>query len=207
MACGGEALNAVEDLSPEVLGYAGLVYEHTIGEDKFTFVEDCKDPKSVTLLLKGPNKHSITQIKDALHDGIRAVFNTINDGAVVPGAGAFEVAAFCMLKKEAEDLKGRMKLGVQAFAEALMVIPKTLALNSGFDAQETIVKLIEQRKSSGDTPVGVDIATGEPCNPMGIWDNVIVKRNSIASAAVIAGNLLLVDEVMRAGMTNLSGRD
>ena len=79
LACGGEAVNAVEDLTPDVLGWAGSVYEHVLGEDKYTFIEDCKDPKSVTLLLKGPNRHTIIQIKDAIYDGMRAVWNAIKD--------------------------------------------------------------------------------------------------------------------------------
>lgn len=204
LAVGGEAVNSVDDLTPDVLGHAGSVYEHVLGEDKYTFIEDCQDPKSVTILLKGPNKHTITQIKDALHDGIRAVYNTFGDQAVVPGAGAFEIAAHCMLKNEMDKVKGRAKLGVQAYADALLVIPKTLATNAGFDAQETIVKLVEERISSkGKIPVGLDITSGESCNPKGVWDNVIVKQNSISSACVIACNLLHVDEVMRAGMTNL----
>ncbi|KAL4002664.1 T-complex protein 1 zeta subunit [Acanthocheilonema viteae] len=204
LAVGGEAVNSVDDLTASVLGHAGTVYEHVLGEDKYTFIEDCKDPKSVTILLKGPNKHTITQIKDALHDGIRAVFNTYSDQAVVPGAGAFEIGAHCMLKNEVDKVKGRAKLGVQAYADALLVVPKTLATNAGFDAQETIVKLIEERIAcKGKMPVGLDIISGEPCNPQGIWDNVVVKQNSLASACVIACNLLHVDEVMRAGMTNL----
>ncbi|KAK6743499.1 hypothetical protein RB195_010643 [Necator americanus] len=203
LACGGEAVNSVEDLSPDVLGYAGLIYEHTLGEDKYTFVENCRDPKSVTLLIKGPNKHTIQQIKDALHDGLRAVFNTITDKHLVPGAGSFEIAAYCMLKKGMESLKGRAKLGALAYANALLIIPKTLAINSGYDAQETIVKLVEERETSENIPIGIDLDSGEPAQPIGIWDNVIVKKNSLASSCVIACNLLLVDEVMRAGMTNL----
>lgn len=203
LAVGGEAVNSVDDLTPDVLGWAGLVYEHTLGEDKYTFVENCRDPKSVTLLIKGPNKHTIQQIKDALHDGLRAVFNTISDKCLLPGAGAFEVAAYCMLMKEMESLKGRAKLGALAYANALLVIPKTLAINSGYDAQETIVKLVEERNAGGDMPVGLDLESGEPMQPAGIWDNVLVKKNSLSSSCVIACNLLLVDEVMRAGMTNL----
>lgn len=80
LACGGEALNSVDDVKPEDLGYAGLVYEHVLGEDKFTFVEECKDPKSVTILIKGPNRHSILQTKDAIYDGLRAVLNILRDG-------------------------------------------------------------------------------------------------------------------------------
>ena len=76
-------------LTENVLGWAGSVYEHVLGEDKYTFIEGCKDPKSVTLLLKGPNKHTIEQINDAIYDGIRSVFNVLKDGGVVAGAGAF----------------------------------------------------------------------------------------------------------------------
>lgn len=79
LACGGEALNSVDDLKPEDLGFAGLVYEHVLGEDKFTFIEECKDPKSVTILIKGPNRHSIVQTKDAIYDGLRAVLNVLRD--------------------------------------------------------------------------------------------------------------------------------
>ncbi|CAI5444213.1 unnamed protein product [Caenorhabditis angaria] len=203
LAVGGEAVNSVDDLTPDVLGWAGLVYEHTLGEEKYTFIEECKDPKSVTLLIKGPNKHTITQIKDAIHDGMRAVFNTIVDKAVLPGAASFEVAAYVLLKKELETLKGRAKLGAQGYAQALLVIPKTLAVNSGYDAQETLVKLVEEKQAAGDLAVGIDLETGGAAEPQGIWDNVTVKKNSLSSATVLACNLLLVDEVMRAGMTNL----
>ena len=76
-----------------------MVYEHVLGENKFTFVEECKNPQSVTILLKAPNKHSLTQMKDAVRDGLRAVKNTLEDGFVVPGCGAFEVAVHQALRK------------------------------------------------------------------------------------------------------------
>ena len=81
------------------------------GEDKYTFIEQCKHPKSVTLLLKGPNKHTLTQIKDAIHDGLRAVKNGIEDECVLPGAGAFEIAAYQELMKFKNEVKGRARLG------------------------------------------------------------------------------------------------
>lgn len=87
----GFAVNSVEELSPEVLGHAGQVYEHVLGEEKYTFVEDVRNPHSCTILIKGPSDHSLAQIKDAIRDGLRAVTNTLADGAVVAGAGAFEV--------------------------------------------------------------------------------------------------------------------
>uniref|UniRef100_A0A8C6WPY4 Chaperonin containing TCP1, subunit 6A (zeta 1) n=1 Tax=Neogobius melanostomus TaxID=47308 RepID=A0A8C6WPY4_9GOBI len=194
LACGGIAMNSLEDLTPECLGNAGLVYEHTLGEEKYTFIEKCGNPRSVTLLIKGPNKHTLTQIKDAVRDGLRAVKNAIEDGCVVAGGGAFEVAV-------AEAL-----LGVQAFADALLVIPKVLAQNSGYDPQETVLKLQTEYKESGQL-VGVDLSTGEPmvAAEAGVWDNYSVKKQLLHSCTVIASNILLVDEIMRAGMSSLRG--
>ena len=91
----------MDDLTLEVLGYAGLIYEHTLGEEKYTFVEEVKDPKSVTILIKGPNAHTIAQINDAVRDGLRAVKNSIEDKSVVPGAGAFQVGHKVSLDKMA----------------------------------------------------------------------------------------------------------
>lgn len=202
-ACGGTPLHSVEDMDESMLGYAGKVSEVTLGEDKFTFVEECRHPKSCTLLLQGPNVHTIEQIRDAVRDGLRAVKNAVEDGAVVPGAGAFEIAAAMNLRQNiARTTKGRAKLGVEAFAEALLIIPKTLAENSGFDVQDCILKLNDEREESeGILPVGLDCFSGEPMNPAdeGIWDNVRVKRQCLHLATVLANQLLLVDEVMRAG--------
>lgn len=205
LACGGTAMNHFDDLEEKHLGYAGLVYEHVLGENKFTFVEKCKVPQSVTILLKGPNKHTLAQIKDAVRDGLRAINNTIDDKAVVPGAGAFEIHANTELLKYKDTVKGKARLGIQAYAEAMLVIPKVLAVNSGYDAQDTIVKLQEEARLS--SPVGLDLSSGEPINPVtnGIYDNYVVKKQIINSCSVIASNLLLVDEIMRAGMSSLKG--
>ena len=203
LACGGSPIHSVEDMDPTQLGYAGKVSEVSLGDDKFTFVEECKHAKSCTLLLYGPNGHIIDQIKDAVRDGLRAVKNAIEDGAVVPGGGAFEIAASMHLRDVvARATKGRPKLGVEAYAEALLVIPKTLAENSGFDVQDCILKLTDAREDSGSTlAVGLDCETGEPMIPSdeGVWDNVRVKRQCLHLSTVLAMQLLLVDEVMRAG--------
>jgi len=206
LSCGGEAMNTFDDLDESCLGKAGHIYEHVLGEQKYTFVEDVTNPQSVTLLIKGPNKHTLNQIKDAVRDGLRAVKNAIEDDCVIPGAGALELAISEHMIAKMKDIKGRARLGVAAFAEAMLIIPKTLALNSGFDAQECIVKLQEQFQETGEA-VGLDCNTGEACLPAdeGIFDNYCVKRNMLHSASVIASQLLLVDEVMRAGMSSLKG--
>ncbi|GAB4818503.1 hypothetical protein N2152v2_005549 [Parachlorella kessleri] len=201
LACGGFTINSVEELVPDALGHAGAVYEHVLGEDKFTFIEDVQNPHSCTILIKGPNDYTIAQVKDAVRDGLRAVKNTIEDGATVAGAGAFEVAAAHHLRtKTIKTVEGRAKLGVEAFAEALLGIPKILAENSGYDPQDTIIALQEEHERG--SIVGVDVATGEGLDPAmaGIFDNYIVKKQILQSAPVVASQLLLVDEVLRAGM-------
>lgn len=204
LVCGGSATNSVDDLTPDVLGWAGLVYEHTLGEEKYTFIEEVKDPKSVTLLIKGPNAHTITQIQDALRDGLRAVKNGLEDEALIPGAGAFEIACSAHLSGPVKKAaKGRAKMGVQAFADALLIIPKTLAANGGFDVQDAVVSLQEQN-AEGNV-VGINLLDGEPFDPTveGIWDNYRVKRQMLHSCSVIAVNLLSTDEILRAGRSSL----
>uniref|UniRef100_A0A0K8TNE0 Putative chaperonin n=1 Tax=Tabanus bromius TaxID=304241 RepID=A0A0K8TNE0_TABBR len=206
LACGGSAMNTVDDLDESCLGFAGEVYEHVLGENKFTFVEKCKNPKSVTILMKGPNKHTLMQVKDAIRDGLRAIKNAIDDKAVIPGAGAYEVRAYNQLMTYKNTIKGKDRLGIQAFAESLLVVPKTLATNSGHYVQDVIFKLTEEDRISPE-PVGLDLATGEPMNPreLGVFDNYVVKKQILNSCSIIACNLLLVDEIMRAGMSSLKG--
>ncbi|KZS98582.1 T-complex protein 1 zeta subunit [Sistotremastrum niveocremeum HHB9708] len=204
LVAGGVSQNSVEDLTPDVLGWAGLVYEHTLGEEKFTFVEQVKEPKSVTMLIKGPNAHVITQINDALRDGLRAVKNAIEDAALIPGAGAFEVACAHHLSTVTKKAaKGRVKMGVQAYADALLVIPKTLAQNGGFDVQDVVVAL--QEEYADGNIAGIDLQSGETLDPTveGIWDNYRVKRQMLHSCSVIAVNLLSTDEILRAGRSSL----
>lgn len=206
LACGGVPVNSVDGLEPEVLGYAGVVYEEVHEDEKFTFVEDVKDPFSCTVLLRGPNKHIITQMKDAVRDGLRAVKNTIEDQCVLPGAGAFEIAAHAHLKKFAEEkVSGKPKLGALAFAEAMLVIPKTLAQTSGHDPLDCILKLGEEYAKGHVS--GLDLATGEPIDPQasGIYDNFAVKKQMLGLTTVLSNQLLLVDEILRAGRDTNTG--
>ncbi|OWB57916.1 hypothetical protein B5S28_g3898 [[Candida] boidinii] len=216
LVCGGEAQNSVDDLSPSVLGFSGLVYEQTIGEEKFTFVTENLKPKSCTILIKGATNHVVTQTKDAVRDGLRAVANVIKDKSIVPGAGAFFLSANKHLLENKKIFKGRNKPGIQAFAEALLIIPKTLATNAGLDALETLSncqdeldELNESSSSSFDSKhaVGVDLNSGEPMDPSveGVWDSFRVVRNAIASSTGIASNLLLCDELLKAGRSSLKG--
>ena len=176
------------------------MYEQTLGEETYTFVEGVANPFSCTLLIKGAHSHVIAQIKDAVRDGLRAVSNALTDGYLVPGAGGFEVMAHAALMKHKSQVKGRAKLGVQAFADALLIIPKTLAENAGYDAQDSLISMQEEHEA-GPPKVGVNIHDGEPMDPAvaGIWDNYRVKHQMLDSSAIISSQLLLVDEIIRAG--------
>ncbi|EGP83443.1 unnamed protein product [Zymoseptoria tritici ST99CH_1A5] len=207
LICGGTAQNSADDLSPDILGWAGHVYEHQLGEEKYTFIEEVKDPKSVTILIKGPNAHTITQIKDAVRDGLRSVYNMIVDGSVVPGGGAFQIACARHLNSDEfrKQVKGKAKWGVSAFADALLIIPKTLAANSGHDIQDCIATL--QDEHAEGHIAGLDLTLGEPMDPVqqGVYDSFRVLRNSIASSTGIASNLLLCDEMLKARQMGKSG--
>ena len=128
---------------------------------------------------------------------MRAVKNVYDDQCLLPGAGAFEIAAYNALQQYKDSVSGKTKLGVQAFAEALLVIPKTLAANSGFDVQDSIIHLIDAQKKE-KVPVGIDVLKSDSyINPetQGIYDNYCVKKQFLNVAPLLAEQLLLVDEV------------
>ncbi|CAD7930634.1 unnamed protein product [Amoebophrya sp. A25] len=211
LACGGNAVNSVEDLDESDLGYAGVVYEHQIEDDKFTFVEKPKNPHSCTVLVTGPNEHTLHQMKDALRDGLKSIVNALEDEAVIPGAGAFEVAAHAHLEEYKKTVSGKARLGVEIFAKSLLIIPKILIENSGLDVQEKLLNLLAaQDQSGGEVPVGIDVTNGDVLSPKdeGIWDNYRVKKQMFNLAPVLAQQLLLVDEIIRAGVQmKKAGRD
>jgi T-complex protein 1 subunit zeta len=200
LACGGFAVNSVDDLEPEILGWAGKIHEETLGDDRFTFVEDVREAKSCTLLIRGPNKHTIEQIQDATRDGLRAVKGALDDKCLVPGAGSFEVAAYRLLMRRKSAVTGKAKLGVEAFANAMLIVPKTLAENSGLDSQDSIIKMEEEQENTNEA-VGLDLNSGNTLLPstIGVWDSYTAKKQILNLSTVLATQLLLVDEVMKAG--------
>merc|ERR1711972_856668 len=196
LAVGGTAVNSVDDLEVDDLGYAECVYEQTLEDEKYTFIEGVKNPHSCTILIKGSHDHGIAQMKDALKDGLRAVQNVVDDECVVPGAGAFEIAAHVHLEQFKKSVQGKARLGVRIFGNALLVTPKTLLENSGLDVQDKLLGVIAEREKN-KIPVGVNLATGDPMNPTleGVWDIYTVKKQTMGLAPVLAQQLLLVDEV------------
>jgi len=207
LACGGTALNSFEEMDESCLGRAGLVYEQSLGEAKYTFVEECRTPQSVTILMKAPNRHSLNQIKDAVRDGLRATKNVLDDERVVPGAGAFELMLHRELQEYKRGIKGKVKFGVSAFAEAMLSIPKILSQNAGLDSQDSLVK-VQDKIEETKIPHGIDLNTGEPVQPkdIGVFDNYCVKRQLLHNAPVLASQLLQIDSIMRCGMATVKAQ-
>ncbi|CAL8136702.1 unnamed protein product [Orchesella dallaii] len=206
LACGGMAMNSLDGLSPDCLGWAGSVYEHILGEAKFTYVENGKNPKSVTILLKGPTKYGLVQSQDALRDGLRALSNAIQDGFVVPGAGAFELKVYKALGQL--PVNNRSVLGVNLLSKAILCVPKTLVRNAGHDAQLIVNRALysdKKAEGAGDLIVGLDLENGGLFNPAsaGIYDVYSAKKQLIDASVVVVTNLLLTDEIMRAGLSSL----
>ena len=203
LACGGNAVNSFDDLTVNDLGQADLIYEEQIDEEKYTYIEGVKNPQSCTILVRAASGYEIAQIKDAIRDGLRAVKNVFDDESAIPGAGAFEIACSEVLKDYAKskDVEGKKYYGVNAFAEALLVIPKAVCENSGVDAQESIInacKAYDENKKL----MGVDINdNGKPINPIdhGIYDNYCVKKAMLNISPVLTQQFLMVDEIIRAG--------
>ena len=197
-ATGGRIVSNLDDLSIEDLGYAKLVEEKKIGGEAMTFVRDCKDPKAVTILVRGSTEHVVDEVDRSIEDAIGAVSSAIEVGKIVPGAGAPEAEVSKRLRKFAEGFSGREQLAVRAFADALEIVPRTLAESAGLDPIDILVELRaahEQGKMAG-----VDIfnsRVGEISNN-DVIEPLKVKTQAIKSASEAAEMILRIDDVISA---------
>lgn len=203
LACGGNAVNSFDDLTESDLGQADLIYEEQIDDEKYTYIEGVKNPHSCTILVRAASGYEIAQIKDAIRDGLRAVKNVFDDESIIPGAGAYEIACSEVLKEfaKSKDVEGKKFYGVNAFADALLVIPKAVCENAGIDPQESIINAIRAYNENKKL-MGVDINdNGKPINPVdhGIFDNYCVKKSMLNISPVLTQQFLMVDEIIRAG--------
>ena len=195
-ATGATVVTNIEDLDFEDLGLAGSVAEKKISGEAMLFVEDCKDPKSVTLLIRGSTEHVVDEIQRAMEDAIGVVAATVEDGKVVAGGGAAEIAIAKGLKEYADTISGREQLAVSAFAEALEVVPKTLAENAGLDSIDALVDLRAAHEKS--LYMGLNVFKGEVTDMYraGVIEPHRVKKQAIQSAAEAAEMILRIDDVI-----------
>ncbi len=199
-ATGAEVITSFEDLRPEDLGWAALVEERKIGEDKMVFVEGCKEPKSVAVLIRGGLERVVDEAERAMDDAISVVADVVQKPKVVPGGGAVEVELARRLKNYAVKIGGREQLAIEAFADALEVIPKTLAENAGHDVIDTMVALRAAHEKEDGFKMGIDIYTGEIVDMVekGVLDPAWVKEQAIKTATELASMVLRIDDVIAA---------
>ena len=200
-ATGGRIVTSIRDLTPEDLGYAGLVEERRVGNDKMVFIEDCKNPKSVTILLRGANDMLLDEVERSINDSLHALRNVLREPKIVPGGGAAEIELAIRLKEYAETITGKEQLAVQAFAEALEEIPMILAETAGLDALDTLAELVKKHKDEKKIYAGIDVINGKVVDDMtniGVLEPAIVKKQILKSATEAASAILKIDDVIAA---------
>lgn len=202
-ATGGRVITNLDDLKSQDLGSAGLVEERKFGEDKMVFIEGCKDPKAVGILIRGGLERLVDEVERALKDSLHVVADIVKKNKIVAGGGSIEMEVSKRLKEHATKVGGREQLAVEAFAEAVETIPKILAENAGLDPIDIMVALRSAHEKPDGLWMGVDVVTGKPVDMMkqGVIEPVVVKEQAIKSAVEAASMILRVDDVIAAAKT------
>jgi len=196
-ATGARVVTSIHEISKDDLGKAGLVEERKVSDEKMTFVEDCENPKSVSIILRGGTEHVVDELDRAMEDALRVVGVAVQDRMLVAGGGAPEVELALRLRSYASTVGGREQLAIEAFANAMEVIPKTLAENAGLDQIDSLVALRSQHER-GVKGAGLDMDTGKPVEMLnlGVVEPLRVKTQAIKSAAEAAIMILRIDDVI-----------
>jgi len=196
-ATGGKIVTTLEDLSAKDFGKAGIVEEKKISGNAMIFVRECSDPKAVSILVRGGTEHVTAEIERAMNDAIGGVAAAVAHGSIVAGGGSTEAAIARQLRKYAEKVGGREQLAINAFADALDIIPKTLAENSGMDPIDVIVDL-RAKHDSGKSTMGVDVFSGKAGDMLkkGVIEPKKIKEQAIKSASEAAEMILRIDDVI-----------
>ena len=201
-ATGGRVVTKLEDIDPKDFGHAGLVEERRLsGEEDMLFIEKCKNPKALTILLRGGTGTSIDEFERALHDALRVIGVVVEDKKVVPGGGAPEVELGLRLREFGSTVGGREQLAVDAFASALDVIPRTLADNAGLDPIDMLVELRSKHEKKDGKNFGLDVFQGKAVDMLkaGVLEPLRVKTQAINSATEAATMILRIDDVIASG--------
>ncbi len=196
-ATGAKVLTSLKEINDSDLGKAGLVEEKKIGDEAMTYVTECHNPKAVSVILRGGTEHVADEAERALHDALRVVGVAIEDETLVAGGGSPEIELALRLREYASTLKGREQLAVAKFADALEVIPRTLAENAGLDPINMLVEMRSQHEK-GNKTAGLNVFTGKVVDMWkeGVVEPLRVKTQAISSGTEAATMILRIDDVL-----------
>jgi thermosome len=199
-ATGAKISSDLDDLNKDDLGKAGLVEERKIGDDKMIFVEKCKDPHSVAILLRAGLERMVDEAERAMTDSLSVVSDVIENNNIVPGGGAVEIELAKELRKYATKIGGREQLAIEAFADALEVISRTLAENAGLEPIDILTQLRSTHDSADNKNKGINVYEGKIQDSIknGVIEPIMVKEQAIKSAAESAAMILRIDDVITA---------
>ena len=199
-ATGAMIVTNLDDLNAKDLGKAGSVAEMKIGEEEMTYITDCKNPKAVTILIKGGTEHIVAEAKRAMTDAIGDVAAALKNGKVVAGGGSTEIELARGIRKFADSLSGREQLAVQAFANAIEIIPRTLAENAGIDPIDILTEL-KAAHDKKEKWAGIDVFKGKVVDSwkQGVIEPLKIKTQAVSSASEVAQMILRIDDVIAGG--------
>lgn len=196
-ATNGKIITSFDDISEEDLGYAGNVTEKKVAGEAMIFVENCRNPKSVTLFIRGGSEHVVNEVERAIKDAVGSVTSAVEVGFYVSGGGSTEIALAEKLRLYAREIGGREQLAIEAFAKSLEIIPKTLAESAGMDLIDTIVSL-RAKHNDNLRWHGVDVYNGKitDMKAIGVIEPMKTKKQAISSASEAAEMILRIDDVI-----------
>ncbi|HLN46072.1 MAG TPA: thermosome subunit beta [Candidatus Sulfotelmatobacter sp.] len=202
-ATGGKVTSNLDDLKVEDLGFAGLVEERKIGEDKMIFVEKCRDPHSVAILIRAGLERMVDEAERAMTDALSVVSDVTENNRIVAGGGAIEIEVAKELRRYATKVGGREQLAIEAFADAMEIIPRALTENGGFDPIDVLVQLRSAHDKETGKYMGLNVFTGKVENSIdnGVIEPIVVKIQAIKSAAESASMILRIDDVITSKAT------
>jgi thermosome len=199
-ATGARIVSDIKDLKAADLGAAGVVEERKIGEDKMIFIEKCKDPHSVAILIRAGLERMVDEAERAMTDALSVVSDVVENNKIVAGGGAVEIEVAKELRNYATKIGGREQLAIEAFADSIEVIPKTLAENAGLESIDVLVDLRSAHEKEDGKYKGINVFTGkiQNCLENGVVEPIVVKEQAIKSAAESASMILRIDDVITA---------
>ena len=205
-ATGARIVTNIDDLAEKDLGYADVMEERKVGEDKMVFVEGCKHPHSVTILIRGGSERIVDEAERSIHDALCVVRDVVEEPAILAGGGAPELELARRIRRFADSLAGKERLAALAFADALESIPVTLAENAGLDPIDVVSELTAMHEK-GNLWAGVDVFSGKPADmwELSVVEPLRVKRQVIKSAVEAASMILKIDDVIAAAKIKEKG--